>query len=234
MKTNTLVLRLALCAIPVLWAVAPARAQYSGEVWLVSDDSAGNAGPTNPDLLTAANITFTASAVDFSSYGNIANTGNGSLDYTFNSFLTSLGSATTVTDVSPAGIGNMSMSAGSNTCAPESSTCYGFLMEITGTAAVTNGESFTVSHDDGLTLTIGGDTVVNAPGPTADTVTTGTYTGATGNEAFTLIYGECCGAPAVLETTIIPATVPEPGTVVELGSMLLGLGLLVGRKFRKA
>jgi len=29
-----------------------------------------------------------------------------------------------------------------------------------------NGETFTVGHDDGLTLIINGVTVVNAPGPT--------------------------------------------------------------------
>ncbi len=38
----------------------------------------------------------------------------------------------------------------------------GSILEFTGTVSVTTGETFTVTHDDGLTLTIGGLSVVNA------------------------------------------------------------------------
>ncbi len=73
---------------------------------------------------------------------------------------------------------------------------------------------------------IGGLLVVNVPGPTAPITTTVTYTGPTGTFAFDLVYGECCGAPAVLATSLplqaAPA-VPEPETYAML---LAGLGLM--------
>ncbi|MGH7098566.1 MAG: hypothetical protein ACREE4_12985, partial [Stellaceae bacterium] len=40
----------------------------------------------------------------------------------------------------------------------------GTLLEIKGTVSVTTGETFTASHDDGVTFTIGTDLVINSPG----------------------------------------------------------------------
>jgi len=102
----------------------------------------------------------------------------------------------------------------------------GTMLELTGQVSVVNGQTFTVNHDDGLQLLIGGILVVNTPGPTAPVTTTVTYTGPTGTFAFDLVYGECCGAPAVLATSLplqaAPA-VPEPETYAML---LVGLGLM--------
>jgi hypothetical protein len=72
------------------------------------------------------------------------------------------------------------------------------VFEFTGTVAVTNNESFQAGHDDGLQLQIGTVLVINAPGPTAFSSTTATYTGPSGTFPFDLVYGECCGPPAVL------------------------------------
>ncbi len=47
--------------------------------------------------------------------------------------------------------------------------------DFKGAVSVTNGQTFTVAHDDGLTLVIDGLTVINAPGPTAPTTTTVTH-----------------------------------------------------------
>jgi hypothetical protein len=108
----------------------------------------------------------------------------------------------------------------------------GSLLEFTGFVTVANGQTFTVTHDDGLTLIIGGLDLGFNPGPTAPITSTQTYTGPSGNFAFQLVYGECCGGPAVLQIDLpfsnTPA--PEPGTLVLLGLGLAGLGLSRRRK----
>jgi len=97
---------------------------------------------------------------------------------------------------------------------------------------VTTGETFTFQHDDGLTLVINGLTVVSAPGPTAAVSTTGTYTGAPGTFAFTLAYGECCGAPAVLDVNLPLSSTPEPSTWAMMGLGFAALGF-AGYRARK-
>jgi hypothetical protein len=100
----------------------------------------------------------------------------------------------------------------------------GTLVDFTGFVTVTNGQTFTVTHDDGLTLIIGGTDLGFNPGPTAPTTTTATYTGPSGTFPFQLVYGECCGGPAVLQVEL-PFTnaVPESSTILLLGAGLVGL-----------
>ncbi len=99
------------------------------------------------------------------------------------------------------------------------------VFEFTGTVAVTTGQQFQAGHDDGLQLQIGNILVINAPGPTGFTTTPATYTGPSGTFAFDLVYGECCGAPALLGISLplqSPAAVPEPTTVALVATALFG------------
>jgi hypothetical protein len=93
-------------------------------------------------------------------------------------------------------------------------TGTGTVFEFTGNVTVTNGEMFQAGHDDGLQLKIGSNLVINQPGPTSFTTTPYTYTGPSGTFAFDLVYGECCGPPAVLGVSLplesAMACTPDP------------------------
>lgn len=207
----------ALSAMMIVGMAGMARADFiTGEAWLVTNTQAGDASPAGIAGLGAPDVTFTANGVAFSSFGNASNTGNGSLDYTVSSFLTSLGAAH---NISGTGLSN-----------PLNFNGGGYLFDLTGTASFTNGQSFTVNHDDGVTMLVNGLVVLSAPGPTAPVTTTFTYGGPTGNFGFEFVYGECCGPPAVFETTLVPSNVPEPGSLAILGAALAGWGLMKRRR----
>jgi len=101
------------------------------------------------------------------------------------------------------------------------------VFEFTGTVTVSNGQSFQAGNDDGLQLMIGSNLVINDPLPQSysGTPTTYTYpdTGPAGTLPFDLVYGECCGPPAVLGISLplesqivsVPGT-PVPGTTTQL------------------
>jgi hypothetical protein len=106
---------------------------------------------------------------------------------------------------------------------------------ITGMVAVTSGEQFTNSHDDGLTLIIGGDTVINSPGPQSVNPALATYTGPTGNEPFQLVYDSVHGYPAVLQINNLAFnSVPEPSTLALMALPLGVQGIRLWRNRKRA
>jgi len=106
----------------------------------------------------------------------------------------------------------------------------GTLVNFTGNVSVTNGQTFTVTHDDGLTLIIGGINLGFDPGPTGPVTTPATYSGPTGNFPFQLVYGECCEGAAVLQVDLPFSADPVPGPIAGAGlpGLILASGGLLG------
>jgi hypothetical protein len=202
---------LMLGAAALLTVVSVAGSAYAnvatGAIWENDSTGAGDATPANVPG-TTPDVTFSVTTpIDFTS-GNL---------YTIGEFLSS-GGATILTGAGELG-----------------NTLDNTIFNFTGNVSVTNGQTFTVGHDDGLTLVIGGLNVISEPFPTSFVVTTETYTGPTGTLPFQLVYGECCGAPADLSISLpLSGGTPEPSTWVMMVLGFAGLGFAGYRTSRKA
>lgn len=179
---------------------------------------------TNATPAQAATIPSSDEAGTITITGNAINLQSGVGGYTLGGM-----TASESTDTSGADHATLACVASDPSCATQ--TADDTFWVFTGTVTVTNGETFTAGHDDGLTLVIGSTTVISAPGPTSFSPSTGTYTGPSGNFAFTIDYAECCGAPADLEISGLNLTTPtpEPAAAILIPIMLLGVAL-VSRK----
>lgn len=195
-------------ALAVLAGGAQANV-ISGKLWHVPEATSQNAIPANVPVV-AADVTFDVnSPMNF--FGTSVSVG----------VWLGNGSAFNITENTPGTLASL-MDNGTQ----------GTLLEFTGFVTVTNGQTFTVTHDDGLTLIIGGLDLGFNPGPTAPVTTTETYTGPSGTFPFQLVYGECCGGPAVLQVDLPFSNVPvsEPTTLALVGAGLTGLGWFSRRK----
>ena len=185
----------------------------SGTIWETTTGIAQNAIPANvPPSMTpgTAGVTFTAPSDPLS-----FNPTDTTSIYTLGAWLTSAGATGTY-------FGG----------AASTDTLDATIMNVTGTVSVTTGEMFTIQHDDGVTLDIGGVTVINDPGPTSAVETTETYTGPSGNQAFQLVYGECCGAPASLVVDL-PLSTPGTPELSTWGMMAVGFGAIGFLAYRR-
>jgi len=129
------------------------------------------------------------------------------------------------------------INSGGNSC--------GTIFEFTGTTSVFVGENFTTFSDDGVSLYLGctpgtctaANAVLSNPGPEGATAHNSTYTSAeaaidgTGNVNFVFVYAECCTLPATFTTNLASGgNVPEPTSIILLGTLMIGLGI-VRRKY---
>ena len=202
-----------ICAAALLIAAATgvqAQNVAVGNLWHVTEATSQNAIPANVPLTTPDVIFSVNSPFNFNATGATVQT-----------WLNS-SSAFNIIENTPGTLASL-MDSGTQ----------GTLLSFTGTVSVTHNQTFTVTHDDGLTLIIGGLDLGFNPGPTAPTTTTITYTGATGNFPFQLVYGECCGGPAVLQISLPLNAVPEPETYAMMVAGLAALGW-VSRRRRRA
>ena len=108
-----------------------------------------------------------------------------------------------------------------------STAAYSTGMHITGTAYFNAGETYTITHDDGVMLWLNGNLVVDAPSPVY-VATTQFSVNSTGLYDITIDYMATNGNPSALILTT-----PEPASLALLGSGFFGLALL-GRRSRNS
>jgi hypothetical protein len=199
-------LLLGVAASAALLAAGAASAAVTTEIWVDQSGVASDTTFANVAGLGAASATTSVADIFFDT--NDFGVGATSDNVTIDQFLgTSIGGT----------VGNHLLD---NT-----------VFRFTGTLFLNSGDnSFVVAHDDGLQLNIDGfGLVVDAPGPTGEDDTPFTVHASTaGNYNFQMVYGECCGGPAVIKFEVNNQAVsgaPEPAT---WALMILGFGAAGG------
>jgi len=232
----TNVFRLTAFAFMVLAFATSAHATYTGLSWVVPGTDTPWLGGTlapNPILFptTGLDATFTSTTVNFM---------NGPGSGTLRNFITSdagatIGSCTTAT------VGAVTYNCNTDvistgTEGTQTATTYGQIIELTGTETFVGATTYSITHDDGIVVSLDGTVVINSGVPTVSP-TTNTFTTTSGTHAIVIEYAECCGNPAIL-TSNLPSnatTVPEPGTLaLVLGTLLTGGGLLFRQRCNKS
>ena len=212
-------------AVFALSGVANADEIITGSLWEndltgASDATPSNVPTTPPDVTFSITLFGTNTFLDLQA--GVFIPGIGTTPYTIGEFLNYSGGLTVNTGSSELG-----------------NTLDNTILNFTGQITVTNGQTFDLGHDDGVTLLIGGSPVVSDPGPTALDFTPYTYSGPSGTFSFQLVYGECCDAPGILEinlpwTGAELSSTPLPAALPLFATGLGAMGLLGWRRKRKA
>jgi hypothetical protein len=162
-----------------------------------------NAGPQGPSL---GSTTITNGILN-------AFAPNNSTNYTIGSFLTSDGAVLgAFSNGTVAGLGLNDKE-----------------IDFAGNMYLTAGKLYTINHDDGAILSLNNVVVFNSGGATVAFPSTFTVA-STGEYSFLLRYAEVNGAPATINADTPFSPVPEPGSLVLLGTGIVGLAGMVRRK----
>jgi hypothetical protein len=230
----TSVFRLMAFGVMILAFATSAQATYMGLSWVVTGTEAPWLGGTvapNP-------ISFPTTGLDATFTSTTVNWMNPFGPSTLRNFLAS-NPGTTINTCTTATVGAVTYNCNTDvistgTATTQTATTYGQILEISGTENFVSGTTYSITHDDGIVVTLDGAVIISSMVPTPSPITN-TFT-ASGTHNIVIEYAECCGNPAILTSNLpVNSTVPEPGSLaLVLGALLTGGGLLFRRwKYNK-